>query len=162
MWIDDLITLMLDAGMVLGDDLYATTRANVPHLPSGRATLNLVETSVAGPLRTNNSVITPAYINVGAQFSARADTPAAARAKAYAAYNQVVGVRNAWVVRSGGGFSGWYREINPLQEPFEVPSGPDDRGKARFVFSVVAIRRTDANAGPITLHSSWIQEEWAS
>jgi hypothetical protein len=140
MWVDDLETLMTDAGMVTGQDLFFTTKANVPILPSGQATLQIIETAFAGPERINNS-IAPKYIKVGAQFSARASTPAAARAKAYAAYNAVVTVRNALVQNVAHTLSGWYREINPLQEPFEVPTGPADNGQSRFNFTVTAIRK---------------------
>lgn len=138
-WLDDLVTLMTDAGMTLGDDLYTSTRSSPPLLASGEATLTIVETSGSAPERTQNSVITPAYLRVAAQFMGRAKSYAKAREKTQAAYDQVVGIRNCWIVDVGGLHSGWYREIVPLQEPFDA--GIDDRGQARCAFNVIATKR---------------------
>lgn len=132
---------MTDEGMVLARDLFISTKANPPRLPSGEATLSIVETSGSAAERTQNSVITPAYIRPAAQFMARADTYAAAKAKAQLAYDAVVGIRNCWIVSVDTLSSGWYREIVPLQEPFDA--GMDDRNQARCGFNVVGIRRPD-------------------
>ena len=137
-WLDDLVTLMDDANVgTLGVDLFTSTKASPPILASGEATLNIVETSGSSPERTQNYVIRPAYLNLSAQFMARAGTYSKAKAKAQAAYDAVVGIRNSWV--TNGLSSGWYREITPLQEPFDA--GVDDRGQARCGFNVIAVRR---------------------
>lgn len=136
-WLDDLVTLMDDAGMELGVDLFTSTRSSPPILASGEATMTIVETSGSAPERTQNSVSRPAYLRLAAQFMARAKSYPAAKAKAQLAYDQVVGIRNSWIV--GALASGWYREIVPLQEPFDA--GVDDRGQARCGFNVIAVRR---------------------
>lgn len=138
-WLDDLVTLMTDAGMTIGADLFTSTKSAPPLLVSGEATLTIVETGGTDPERTQNSVIIPAYIRPSAQFTARADSYAKAKAKAQTAYNAVVGIRNSLIVDAGFLHSGWYREINPLQEPFDA--GVDDRKQARCVFNVIAIKR---------------------
>lgn len=146
-WLDDLVTLMEDGSVgYLGTDLFTSSAANVPMLASGLATLTIIETSAGGPERTQNSVVRPAYLNVSALFMARANTYRAAKAKCQAAYGEVVGIRNSWIVAdreyfAGEGLaSGWYREIDPLQEPND-PGREDDRGQARCVFNVRGVRR---------------------
>lgn len=124
--------------MDLGVDLFTSTKAQPPILASGEATLSIVETSGSSPERTQNYVTRPAYLNLSAQFMARAGSYAKARAKAQVAYDAVVGIRNSWVT-DGAMLSGWYREIVPLQEPFDA--GVDDRGQARCGFNVIAVRR---------------------
>lgn len=145
MWTDDLVTLFQDAGAgtlnAATNGIFVSTKATVPLASSGAATITITETPGAGPERTQNSVIRPAYIRPQAQILVRAATAKLARAKAYECYNAVVGVRNVLVYREPQSFqlSGWYREINPLQEPFDL--GVDDRKEIRFAFNVTAVRR---------------------
>jgi hypothetical protein len=142
MWTDDIVTLLQDAGVgTLNEDIFVTSKATVPMLSSGAATITITETPGSGPERTQNRVIRPAYIRPSAQILARADSAIAARAKAQQAYDALVPVRNVLVYREPQSFqlSGWYREINPLQEPFDA--GVDDRKQARFSFNVIAVRR---------------------
>jgi hypothetical protein len=149
MWTDDLVTLAVDAGFNgRGVDITTSSKAQkIEGAMLASGVLAIHETSAGGPERTNtgaggrNTVIRPAYIHVGAQLSVRATSYPAARARAQALYNAVVGVRNTWVIDVGHTVSGWYREINPLQEPFDM--GVDDKGAARCGFNVVAIRRPD-------------------
>lgn len=136
-WLVDLTTLATDAGMTLGVDFFTSTKAAIPILASGEATLAVVETSGSAPERTQNSVIRPAYLRVAAQVMARANSPEAARAKAQDYYNAIVGIRNSWI--TNGLQSGWYREITPLQEPFDA--GVDDRKQARYGFNIIGIKR---------------------
>lgn len=138
MFLDDLVTLIEDANVgEFNVDLFLTTKGDLPLLPSG--VISIVETGGTDPLRIQNSVARPAYIRPTAQITARASSPDLARAKAQACYDAIVGVRNSWVINSGATASGWYREINPLQEPFDA--GVDDRKQSKFVFNVIAIRR---------------------
>ncbi len=144
-WLDDLVTLTQDGSDYLdfGTTLWTSTKSTPPLVASG--TLSIVETSGSAPERTHNSVARPAYLRVSAQFMARADTYSRAKHLAQEAYDAVVGVRNCWVVAeeeyiAGQGLqSGWYREITPLQEPFDA--GVDDRKQARCGFNVIGIRR---------------------
>lgn len=142
MWTDDIVTLLQEAGVgTLNVDIFVSTKQTVPMLSSGAATITVTETSGSGPERTQNRVITPAYIRPAAQILARADSSKNARAKAQLAYDALVGIRNVLVYREPQSFqfSGWYREINSLQEPFDA--GVDDRKQARFSFNVIAVRR---------------------
>lgn len=146
-WLDDLVTLMEDNSVAtFGVDLWVSTKSTLPMLASGTgAVLSIVETSGSAPERTQNSVVRPGYIRPAAQILARANNYSTARAMAQAAYDAVVGIRNSWVIASreyvsGEGLqSGWYREITPLQEPFDA--GVDDRKQARCGFNVIAVRR---------------------
>lgn len=143
-WLEELAQLQTDAvNGTLGTDLFVSNRATIPMLASGvSSTLSIVETSGSAPERTQNKVVKPAYIRPAAQFVARARDYDTARARAQAAYNAVVGIRNVWVYGPLVVGSGYYREITPLQEPFDM--GMDDaRGQARCGFNVIAIRRPD-------------------
>lgn len=158
-WLDDLETLCMDTGMVSNEDLLISTRSQVdpksPILRSGEAILSIAETTGFFPERTQNSVLRPAYIRPAAQLVARARSYAVAKTKAQVAYEAMsrgfdelgapVPLRNFWIARSDGAggylFSGWYREIVPQQEPFDM--GPDDSGLARCGFNVIAVRRPD-------------------
>jgi hypothetical protein len=146
MWTDDIVTLFQEANVGVlnastGTGIFVSTKANVPLAPSGAATVTIVETPGSGPERTQNSVIRPAYIRPSAQILVRAATSKIAKGKAYECYNALVGIRNALVYREPQTFqlSGWYREINPLQEPFDL--GVDDRKEIRYAFNVTAVRR---------------------
>lgn len=137
---DDLVEIFESASVgELNEDIFASTKATVPILPSGAATVQITETSGSGPERTHNSVLRPAYIRPSAQILTRAATPALARAKAYECYDAVVGLRNIIVYTTVVESGTFYREINPLQEPFDV--GVDDRKQARYSFNVTAVRR---------------------
>jgi hypothetical protein len=139
-WTGDLVILCEDASVgTLGVDIFVGSKANIPILASGEATLTITDTSGSGPERTQNRTITPAYIRPAAQFLTRAGTSAQAREKAQAAYDAVVGIRNSLIWDTGYVSSGWYREINPLQEPFDA--GVDDRKQARYSFNVIAVKR---------------------
>jgi hypothetical protein len=142
MWTDDLVTLLTDAGFGgLGVDITIGGRAQKLDSPGMLASgvVSIRETSAGGPERTNNSVIRPAYIHVGAQISVRANSSLVAKARAQKAYNALVGIRNVRVINNAMTISGWYREINPLSEPYDMTL--DDKGLARYGFTVVAIRR---------------------
>jgi hypothetical protein len=131
-FVDDLVTLLTAAGVgTFATDLFVSSQAVVP---KDRASLTIIETGGLAPERTHNSVSVPAYQRPGAQLLARAPTYAAASAKARAAYNALVGVRN--LVVSGGAY---FREINPNQEPFDL--GPDPAGLAQAGFNVWAVKR---------------------
>lgn len=148
-WIDDLVTLVEEGGVasVAAGTLTTSTKATLARLPyvGSGALLSIIETSGSAPERTQNSVIRPAYLRPAAQFMARAFAYEDARALAQAAYNEVVGRRNVWITSPLS--SGWYREINPLQEPFDA--GVDDRKMARCAFNVVAVKRPDGDAPDI-------------
>lgn len=159
-WLDELVILMEDRNVAeFGRSLFTSTRSSSPVLPSGEATLVIVETSGSASERVQNDVLTPGYLRLAAQFTAKADTYAAAKAMAQAAYNAlIVGrdpddnplpIKNVLIftadpvgdaARGLGLASGWYREIRPLQEPFD-PGVVDDRRQARCGFNVIATRR---------------------
>ena len=126
----DLITLFSSAGVgTANKTLFFSSKAT---LPSGDV-LSVTDTGGPGPERTQNSVITPAYLRSNAQVVARGATHARAHALIQAAYDASVGVRNTFIG------SGYYREINPIQEPFDT--GLDELGRIRLTFNLTAIRR---------------------
>ncbi len=129
---DDVVTLAATAGLgTFGTDIFVSPSAKIP-VGAGPYT-QVIDTGGATPERTHNSVVVPAYIRPSAQIVVTALSHAVAKAQARALYLALVGVRNQSV--SGV----WYREINPLQEPFDLPN--DENGRARVAFNVTAIRR---------------------
>lgn len=133
-WVEDLGTLCQNVGAATpGYDLFTSLSATLPTLASG--VVSVIEYDGGPPERTQNSVLTPGYINVKAQFMVRALTPDLARLKARACYAAVTGLRNAFIN------SGWYREITALGEPVEMPTG--DRGQRVYKFSVRGVKRPE-------------------
>jgi hypothetical protein len=142
-WPNDLVTLLEDASIgTLNHNVFLSTKSAVLKsavLASGDAVLSIVETSGIIAERTQNSVIRPGYIKPAASIVARARAYETAKAMAQDAYDAFTPIRNTWIVNSGGTISGWYREINPQQEPFDM--GVDDVGNARCGFNVIAVKR---------------------
>ena len=132
-WPEDLITLAENAGAgTLNEDLFSSSAAWVPVIASGSAVFT--ETSGGGPENTQNSVIRPAYINVRAQIMVRAESYEKAKLKARKIYSALF-VRNIFIE------SGFYREISPLQEPYDAGLGDDKQ--RRCVFNVRAVKRPE-------------------
>lgn len=130
---NDLVTLIEAAGVgVLGVDVFESLKATVPQLPLGSATVHIVTTGGTSPDHTQNSVLVPAYIQPGAQFTIRAQDPADAERKARLVYD-AVHIRNQFVN------SGWYLWIKPLQEPYELTMLDTD--DSRYIFNVICKRR---------------------
>jgi hypothetical protein len=130
-FLEDLVTLIEDAGAGDGGvDLFYSTNANVPRLPSGEPTVHIIETGGTSPDHTQNSAIIPAYIQPAAQITVRADAYEDARARAEEVY-LALNIRNMFVN------SGWYVWIKPLQEPFD--GGVDETGsQIKVQFNVIA------------------------
>jgi hypothetical protein len=128
---EDLVTLLAGVG-TLGTSVFVSTKAV---LPTDKTTAFLLLTATGGtsPIRTQNSVDAPAYVRPHAQIMAHAPTYQEAFTLATAAYNALVGVRNRLVGTV------WYREINPIQEPFDL--GLDATGRACVAFNVAGIKR---------------------
>lgn len=130
---DDLITLIQNAAAgTLGTDLFSGLKTEVPQLPLPSATIHIVATGGTSPDETHNDVITPAYLNPGAQITCRADASQDAETKARAAW-LAVRIRNQYVN------SGWYLWIKTLQEPYELQQ--EDTTQSRWVFNVIARRK---------------------
>lgn len=131
-FIDDLVTLWTAAGVgVFGTSIFASTKA---HLPSGAVSfLKVTTTGGPSPLWKHNTR-KPAAVRPTAQVIAVAPTFVAADTLARAAWDVIANVPRNYVV-SGGVF---YREINPLQEPFDL--GPDASGRAQVAFNVLAVK----------------------
>lgn len=130
-FLDDLVTELEDAGLgTWGTSIFTSTRANIPKLASGEATLQLIETGGTAPENTHNALGQPAFLRPGAQILARADSKKEAEAKAWDAYRVMYRVRNKFIN------SGWYRRISPLQSPIDL--GLDDRGQVKYGFNVLA------------------------
>ena len=129
---DDLVVRLASRGVgVLGTNIFVSSKAMIP--TGDGPYLSITTTGGAPPLRTQNSVAQPAYQRPSAQLVARAASYPAARTMINAAYSAVAGVRSE--VINGV----YYREMNPMQEPFDL--GLDSAGRATLAFNVAAIKR---------------------
>ena len=129
---EDIVYLEEAAGVgTFGATIFATSKSVIPK--GDGPFLSIRETGGTSPLRTQNSVAVPAYQRPSAQLVARASKPVDAKSMARAAYNALVGVRNRMV----NGV--YYREINPVQEPFDI--GLDAQERIQYAFNVNAVKR---------------------
>jgi hypothetical protein len=129
-FLDDLASVLVGGGLgTLGTDLFLSSRAVVPALPSG-STVHIIETGGTAPHNTHNSTASPAYLQPGAQITVRANDYRVAITKARAVYESLYGIRNEFIG------SGWYLWVKPLQEPFDL--GVEDNGQSRVAFNVIA------------------------
>lgn len=138
-FLDDLVTVLEGDGVgTYAVNIFISTKVAPPLLPIGSAVLVLVETGGTSPERTHNDDIgqpgtsggRPATIRPGAQITAKSADYDTAAALARQAYASLVKVTNIYVN------SGWYKDINVLQEPFD--GGLDPRGNAQCKFNIVA------------------------
>lgn len=132
-WRNDIISRLSDQSVgTFGVSLFASSKAVIPMLPSGLATVHVRDETGAPPELTHN-VNGPAYENVSAVLITRADTYAAAESKARAARTALF----LWNVTINGT---WYREIVPINEVHDI--GPDERSdQARASFTIRGVRR---------------------
>jgi hypothetical protein len=129
-WLGDLVTVLEQDGVgTYGENIFTSTKAALPMLPSG--IISIVETGGSGADNTHNAVIRPAMVRPGAQITARADDQDKARALAHLAYDAFVVVRNQWIN------SGWYLKIAPQQLPFD--GGFDSRSQSMSQFNVLGL-----------------------
>lgn len=130
-FLDELAARYVAQGVgVLGTSILLSNKAVVPDTDS--AVLTITETGGTSPERSQNAVTTPAYQRPRAQILARAKSYQAARALAKAAYD-------ASFVRNTALSGTFYRELDPVQEPFDM--GLDANQRARVAFNVAAIKR---------------------
>lgn len=87
---EELLKILTTAG-ISSSQVVCSSQAVIP--PSGTV-LQIRATPGVGPVRTHNSVATPAYVRPSAQIVAFAETLQAARALAYDAYHALGAVRN--------------------------------------------------------------------
>lgn len=134
MWIDDLKTLLQDAGVATyGTDLFFSTKAAPPAAASlASGYLVVIETPGRDPEYVHNED-QPHFVFPGAQLSGVAPDYATARAKAQAARDALAGVRNTTI---NGTF---YRAIRVAQEVFD--GGLNARGESTAKFNVMGDKR---------------------
>lgn len=133
-WLADIVTILEGASIgTFNVDIFASSKAVIPLLASGAATVHITATAGIDPENTHNATIRPAYVQPGAQVVVRSTNPLAADATARLAYDALFAVRNQFVN------SGWYKWIRPQQEPFDA--GVDDQGRVRVAFNVIANKR---------------------
>ena len=107
--------------------------SSMTEIPIGAGPYHLIRgTGGSGPEKTHNAGAF-AYQRPSAQVVTVATTYPIAEAAARLLYNALVSVVN--ISLSGT----WYREINALQEPFDL--GPDALNRAQVAFNVTAIKR---------------------
>lgn len=134
-WLADLVFKLEDDNVgTYGTNIFKGSKATIPTLAAGAATLQLIATGGSSPDRTHNSVIRPAYLRPTAQFTARADSYSLCELMARAAFDSVVSVRNEFIN------STWYQEITPLQSEF-IDLGVDEKKQNRLVFNVIGNKR---------------------
>lgn len=130
MFLDDLKTRCLTlSGIVFGTNLFVSMQATIPKSDTG--TIQIVETSGTGSEHTHNRTTGPTFVHPTAQILVRATTWTAARTLAERVFG-VMTVRNATIN------SKWYRELEPLQPPFDA--GTEADGQARVIFNVIATK----------------------
>ena len=129
-WPEDLISLLEEKSVgTFNSNIFATSMASIPLLPSGAATCQIQTTGGTAPDNVQNNTIYPAYLQPSAQLTFRADAAQEARDMADLAFAALF-VVNRFIN------SGWYQWIRPLQsEPIDM--GQDSRGQARFAFNVI-------------------------
>jgi hypothetical protein len=133
-WRADIVTRLEGAGIgTFGVSIFSSSRAVIPMLPSGLATVHVLDTSGAGPEHTHNAAPLPAYENPSAVIVTRADTYATAYTRARVA-------RSALFVRNLTINGTWYREITPTNEVHDINPDPAT-GQARASFTITGIRR---------------------
>ena len=136
-WLDDVAFILEEADVAeRGTDLYGTSAAKVPKLPSGAA-LHIADTGGTNPERTHNLVLRPAYLNTTAQITGRGATYDEAEAKAWEAWYALFAVRNRYV--GSGDVQPWYMWIKPLQNPTDL--GVDGVGNIKVGFNVTGRMR---------------------
>lgn len=125
--------MVADGVGTFATDIFATSKAVIPMLPSGFATIHLLETPGTAPDLTHNDLITPAYIQPSVQVTARSADAETAYAKLQLAYNSLVKIRNQFIN------SGWYVWVKPTSHFLDA--GLDARGQARISFNVTVRKR---------------------
>jgi hypothetical protein len=128
MWIDDLATVLVSAGVgVLNTNIFLTSKAN---LPSGNGPyISIIETSGTGPDNIQNALL-PGYEYPGAQILVRGSEARPVITKIHEVWRAVASVRNQYI----NGV--WYRDIHPQQNPYDL--GVDDTGgRIHYAFNVI-------------------------
>jgi hypothetical protein len=136
---DDLKFVMEDEDVaVYGQNLFIGTAAVIAPVVSGEevASLHIIETGGTGALLVHN-VLTPGYLQPGAQITGRHHEYQEAYDMAKAAYDACWTVRNQFV--GSGEVLPWYLWVRPLQEPTDLGIGED--GRVRVGFNVLARMR---------------------
>lgn len=112
--------------LTFGTDLFFGSGAEIPSVETPLVSVIIT----AGPPEIRFQ--TGSYVRPGAQITCRAKEYTDARDMAYNVYRALAGVRNRTVAGT------WYREIYPVQEPFD--NGLDDQDRVQFVFNIVAVK----------------------
>jgi hypothetical protein len=130
MWLDDIVTLLQNAGIgTFNTNIFYSTKVSIPG--GDGPYLQISETSGAPPEWTQDRP-KPAYLRPSAQITVYATDYDSARAMSMAAWNALI-VTNTQINGT------WYREIRPLQNPFD--DGSDEKERSRVRFNVIAYRR---------------------
>lgn len=136
---NDLITLFGEQAVgVYETDMFATSAAEIPILPSGEPTLNVTVSGGSSPVRVQNNVMRPGYLLPSGAVTCRAGSYDQAFDMAQAAYDACTSVHNRLIG------SGWYLWIRPVQSvPFDFGHEPGS-GQPRVRFTVNAyMKRRD-------------------
>jgi hypothetical protein len=121
-----------------GTDLYTGSTAETPKLPidsgtylASGAVIGLISTGGTNPDYTQNTTITPAYLNPGLQVTVTADDAEVADRVIDKVFYSLCKIRNRTI--NGN----WYRWVKPLQsQPIDM--GIDKRGQAKRVLNFIS------------------------
>lgn len=96
-FLEEMIRVLVNAGIgVLNTTIFASSAAKLPDDPT-KWFVTLRETGGAAPEKTHNQTSPPTYVQPAAQVIVHAPTTVAAKAKAWAAYNALVAVKNTTI-----------------------------------------------------------------
>jgi len=96
-FLEEIVKLLVNGGVgIYNTDIFLTSSKDIPDGPGPY--LSIIETGGTFAERTHNDIILPAFERPTAQIVVRANSYAAARAMANAAYKILVAIRNLNVV----------------------------------------------------------------
>lgn len=133
-FMSDLIFLLgSDAtlGLTYGTNLFKGPKARIPD--SNGPYVSVIRSIGQGTEGTHNSTTVPAYERPGAQIVARATDYDVAEAKILALYAFMFPIRNQFINGT------YWRELNVLGEPFDLP--PDEKQRVRIAFNINCVKR---------------------
>lgn len=132
MFTDDLVTILVNAGVGLGNvSIFIGAKVALPAGPGPFLTIR--ETGGASPEGTHNLINKPAYVRPTAQIVTRAEDLVDARTMAQQAYEALFPIRNQFINGT------WWRSITIVHEPGEL--GEDDLGRPRIFFNIECTKR---------------------
>lgn len=128
----DLVWLIEQASLgVYSIDLFRGSLAIIPEGPGPITTI--METGGTSPEGTHNLATVPAYVKPSAQIIVRAEDYDVAYNRSWELFLLIYAVKNRFVNGT------WWREVQMVQEPFDLLA--DEKERARVAFNFNAVKR---------------------